>query len=309
MTKQTNYVATVTDANSEFPPKGQPVTNSDRGIVSARSGQNSGSVGAKDSWYIRTDVEPIASYPNNRLPRWQDLIPLDCDFTFGAVEVPSTPIPPVLDSGTALTLFFDSSGSMDQVLPVLLTMADTVLRPCLLPFYNNNNTLYDQRVTVVPISNEAGIRWLGTPIPAGASKVVNMTFANEFFSRYTTEYTPGNVNLNSNPWNFINTAEPTVDYINDINYTNANLFANVRGISFRVTVPSSLTNGTSYNNVTRQFYNAVYQGQGRYSGAMGLSGNPFARLVDNVSESGSPTYYANKVIEGMKLLGYDINYC
>jgi hypothetical protein len=289
MTKQTNYVATVTDANSVFPPKGEAVPNSNRGLITSASGQTQGSVGAKDSWYIDTRAEPIASYPNNRLPRWQDLIPLACDFTYNVSQVPIISQTPVLDSTTGLNLLFDSSGSMAQVYPVLITMASTILKPCLLPYYNNDSTLYDQRVQVIPIGDERTIQWLSRSIPYGATKVVNMTFANEVEQIY--QFGPG--------WTV--TSPLTIAYIEDINYTNARLNADMRSISYRVTD----TVATLY----KEFLNAVYTGQGNYSGVMGLSTNPYSTLIDDVDENEGPVYFANKVIEGLKLLGYNVSYC
>jgi hypothetical protein len=293
MTKQTNYVATVTDANSEFPPKGEAIPNSNRGLITATAGQTQGSVGAKDSWFIDTNAEPLASYPNNRLPRWQDLIPLSCQFTFDTSQVPVAP-PATLDSTTALNIFYDGSGSMDQVLPTLQTMANTILKPCLLPFYNNNSTLYDQRVRVISISDERTIQWLGRAVPlnpSGANKVVNMTFANEVMPIYT-------------PVGFTITNPPTADYITDINFTNSQLSANIRSITYRITYTSS-----PWGPLYEQLMNAVYTGTGSYGGDMGLSTNPYSTLIDNVDENGNAQYFANKVIEGLNLIGYNLSYC
>jgi hypothetical protein len=74
MTKATNFIATVTDVNSEFSPKGSPLPNSSRGVIKDQTGQTAGSVGVFNNWYVNETVEPIASYANARLPRWQDLI-------------------------------------------------------------------------------------------------------------------------------------------------------------------------------------------------------------------------------------------
>ena len=74
MTKATNFIATVTDVNSEFSPKGSPIPNSSRGVIKDQTGQTAGSVGVFNNWYVNESAEPIASYTNARLPRWQDLI-------------------------------------------------------------------------------------------------------------------------------------------------------------------------------------------------------------------------------------------
>jgi hypothetical protein len=327
MTKQTNYVATVEDANSVFPPKGGAIPDSNRGLISADAGQTQGSVGAKDHWYIKTDVEPIASYPNNRLPRWQDLIPLSCGFTIGTVQVPDVDTP-VLDSTTAITIFFDASGSMNEVLPSLQYMQNTLLKPCLLPYYNNDVNLYNQRVTVLSIGsgqilNERTIAWLGELPPNGATKVVNLAFSNESFNVYTTNVAYSgavqNVNTSVSPWTFINNVQPTSSYTTDINYANVRLSSNLRGIIYRLifTDETSGTPAININNVTKQFYQAVFTGQGNYAGASGLSTNGYAYLIDDVAALGLPgtstataaQYYTNKVIEGMNLLGYNLSPC
>jgi hypothetical protein len=74
MTKAANFIATVTDVNSEFSPKGTPIANSSRGVIKDQTGQTAGSVGVFNNWYVNETAEPIASYTNARLPRWQDLL-------------------------------------------------------------------------------------------------------------------------------------------------------------------------------------------------------------------------------------------
>jgi uncharacterized delta-60 repeat protein len=100
MTKATNYLATVTDVNSEFPPKGAPIPNSERCVIKDETGETAGSVGAADNWYIDESASPFVTYTNPRLPRWQDLVPLttttttailNCNFTFSTLQVPVVP--------------------------------------------------------------------------------------------------------------------------------------------------------------------------------------------------------------------------
>jgi len=90
MTKATNYIATVTDVNSEFPPKGAAIPNSERGVIKDQTGETAGSVGAANNWYIDETASPFVTYTNPRLPRWQDLIALNCSFTFSISQVPAT---------------------------------------------------------------------------------------------------------------------------------------------------------------------------------------------------------------------------
>ena len=74
MTKQTNFIATVTDINSEFPPKGAAVPNSNRCTIKDQTGETAGSVGVANNWYVNETSSPFVTYTNPRLPRWQDLV-------------------------------------------------------------------------------------------------------------------------------------------------------------------------------------------------------------------------------------------
>ena len=327
MTKATNYLATVTDVNSEFPAKGAAVPNSNRCVIKDQTGQTVGSLGATNNWYVDESASPFVTYTNARLPRWQDLVPLtttttttipgptttttttilNCNFTFSTLQVPS---PPVLDSTTAITIFFDDSGSMAQVQPSLQYMQNTLLKPCLLPYYNNDVNLYNQRVTITSLEDERVIQWLGALPPGGATKVVNLTFSNESFEDYT-KYNL-NINTTTNPDTFLPNAPVTSTYTQDINFANSTLSNNIRGIAYRVII-----DGPDLNSVTKGFYNAVFTGQGNYAGANGLSTNDYAYLIDDVAALGLPgtptataaQYYTNKVIEGMNLLGYNLSPC
>ena len=98
MTKITDYLATVTDVNSVFPAVGPAVPNSERCVIKDETGETAGSVGALNHWQIDPTANPLVTYTNPRLPRWQDLVPLitttttttilNCNFTFSTLQVP-----------------------------------------------------------------------------------------------------------------------------------------------------------------------------------------------------------------------------
>jgi uncharacterized delta-60 repeat protein len=98
MTKITDYLATVTDVNSVFPAVGPAVPNSERCVIKDETGETAGSVGALNHWQIDPAANPLVTYTNPRLPRWQDLVPLitttttttilNCNFTFSTLQVP-----------------------------------------------------------------------------------------------------------------------------------------------------------------------------------------------------------------------------
>jgi hypothetical protein len=52
MTKQTNFIATVTDVNSVFTASGAVIPNSERCVIKDDTGETAGSVGAINNWYI-----------------------------------------------------------------------------------------------------------------------------------------------------------------------------------------------------------------------------------------------------------------
>ena len=74
MTKQTNYIVTVTDVNQMLPPITTNPTNSNRAVIKDEVGQTAGSVGVVNNWQVDTTAVPFNSYTSNRLPRFQDLV-------------------------------------------------------------------------------------------------------------------------------------------------------------------------------------------------------------------------------------------
>ena len=74
MTKQTNYLVTVTDVNQMLPPITTNPTNSNRAVIKNQVSQTVGSVGVVNNWYVDTTAVPFNSYTSNRLPRFQDLL-------------------------------------------------------------------------------------------------------------------------------------------------------------------------------------------------------------------------------------------
>ena len=82
-------------------------------------------------------------------------------------------------SETEINIFFGDSGSMSSTLVPLNTMRSDLLRECLLPFYNNNVTLYNERVTITNEDDERAIRWISTQPTDPSYNVVNLAFADE----------------------------------------------------------------------------------------------------------------------------------
>ena len=107
----------------------------------------------------------------------------DCTFEGSATEYVEGEI--VIDENTEINIFFDSSGSMADTLSPLQDMRNTILKNCLLPFYNNDETKYNQNVTITSIGDERTFDWLQTiGSTTGTTKVINLAFTDENQSGY-----------------------------------------------------------------------------------------------------------------------------
>ena len=97
----------------------------------------------------------------------------------------SESVPIVIDENTQINIWFDDSGSMNQTLSPLETMRNTILKNCLLQFYNNDSNLYDANVSVKNFSekssgNERTFWILDTTGTTGSvTKVINLAFQDE----------------------------------------------------------------------------------------------------------------------------------
>jgi hypothetical protein len=290
MTKQTNYVATVTDANSAFPPKGEAIPNSNRGLITATAGQTQGSVGVKDSWFIDTNAQPLASYPNNRLPRWQDLIPLSCDFTNSVTQIPN---PDSLAYNSAIRLSLCSPGGSTTTL--LQTIKSTTLKTFLLPYYNNDEGLYSTRVQVISLLQNNPLRMY-----VGSTSITDQSCAfifpiNQGYNYYYGPFFAGYSNVVNGA--FVPSAPVWPDYAEDLNLVSRYYIGTYsRGGTFAMTSPE-FSLGT-------QFWSAVHNGTGSYGGYMGFSTNPYQTLFNNIPTNISASSLTDLIIQALKLVGY-----
>ena len=215
----------------------------------------------------------------------------DCVFE-GEVSLPL-----VVDENTKINIFFDSSGSMDSTLSPLVTMRDTILRDCLVQFYNNDYTKYDNLVTITQSPTERTFNFLSTTSgnTIGVTKVINLVFQDES-SLYGADQPT------------FNTAVRTGTYDTDMS-TLRNVLSTVpystyyRAVIFRVN-----TGPNSYDGF-RQFINAVLNGTGAYSGTNGLSDKSEITRVENVNPGDTAQYYADQIITALNTLGYNLNLC
>lgn len=191
----------------------------------------------------------------------------------------------VFNQDTKILMYFDSSGSMNSTLTPLTTMRDTILKERLLPFYNNDEQLYNDSVTITNVPHERTIEklnMLSQAPPTG--NVVVMVFQDEASNIYHGgAITPR-----------------TAQYDNDLTAFLARLNSFVsgyyRGIVFQV----------EGNAVFPQFLGAVENGVSPYDGLNGLAGRNEVAFNYGITDGGTPQYYLDLIVQAMNDLGYNI---
>ena len=124
------------------------------------------------------------------------------------------------DGGLHIMMHVDGSGSILNTRKQLDIMKDTLLKDALLPYYNNNANLYNQRVTIVDGSGERTLRFFNQA--AEKKNVLAVVFQDEAQPAY---HLP---NFNKSPES---------NYLDDLNKLKSNLNKHkglYRGIMFQV---------------------------------------------------------------------------
>ena len=275
----------------------------------------------------QADLAPFIAFTTNQLVQtpplliaafgetitWSCLDGSPVDFCNGAQQCTVTDSIPcgqgqALTSETEINIWFDNSGSMNTTLSPLQTMQSTILQTCLLPIYNNDPVLYNERVKVLNMFsgawnyNERFIRCLAEErnfqraVDITVNQVINLTFADE-----SNEYGYGG----SAPFN---SGSRTSGYDTDIAYLR-NVMSTVpytiKGTTFRVnTGPNSfpgfqgLTQATFINNCAYTVPNNVSD---YYTVNFNCN-------LDTVA-AGPPIYYRNQIVAALTALGISIPVC
>ena len=216
-----------------------------------------------------------------------------------------TPTPTiVVNTETEINIFFDSSGSMNTTLSPLNTMRTTLLQNCLLPFYNNDVNLYNQRVTITSISSgalyERAIGWIATQPSDPSRNVVNLAFADESNGAYEAE-SPG-----VSGWTNGSSAGNSDIALLRTNLANATTSTSHRGIIFQV---DTLSSGNDAYPQYQAFMDALFSGTGYYAGTAGLSDKTEVSCVQDTVAGSTPQYYVDLIVNAMNNLGYTIPSC
>lgn len=241
---------------------------------------------------------------------------------FGQSEVLITEGTLIVDNKTEINIFFDASGSMNNTLPKLLQMKETVLKPCLLPFFDGDTALYDERVKVFGAEYDAfsntitraiwtDERFMGDPgriiydreqpaclrtegTDGTITKVINLVFQDEAQSNYHGSLSTFNPE----------TEIPTTTFVDDLaamktlyNSKPADYF---RSVIFQV----------KGNSGFKGFLEAIESGQGLYSGPNNITDmSDKLRIKYDIGGGASPEYYAGVIVSALNELGYSIPTC
>jgi len=197
-----------------------------------------------------------------------------------------------INEDTFIYIYFDSSGSMDSTLAPLIEMRDTILKDALLPFYNNDESLYNSRVSVISYSQERTLDMLNIQNNTPVGNVVSLVFQDEAQPTYHgitfTDTTPLTSTYNSDISVFRNRLDSfEADYY--------------RGVVFQV--ENETSQGTSFKN----FIQAVRDGDGLYAGNSGLSDRTEINYKFDVLDGGTPAYYLNQITVALTELGFNLN--
>ena len=193
-----------------------------------------------------------------------------------------------INRDTYIYIYFDSSGSMNSTLAPLQTMRDTLLQDALLPFYDNDITLYNSRVQVISDPNERTFEQLGIFGVTPTGNVVSLVFQDEANPAYHSEPFSG-ASLTATYTTDIATFRSRLDGYADNYY---------RGAVFQVT-PNT---GTAYAD----FLGAVENGTGIYAGASGLSDKTEVLFKYGITDGGTADYYLTQVTDALTEMGFNL---
>lgn len=228
-----------------------------------------------------------------------------------------------ISNKTEINIWFDDSGSMGNTkdsLEGLQTSNTDSLKQCLLPIYQNDEVLFNERVKFFNMSQnptlgtgndaERFIRCLGQDrnfsrtADTSVTQVINLTFADE-----STKYGADSGGFNSN-------ATPMPDYLTDVAYVisqQATVPHDLRGVAFRVMDDDPLSPNTYLG--FRQLTQATFINNGAYDGSLvpptNLSQFFLSKYNMNldVAAAQSTLHYRNLVVAALNALGLNIPLC
>lgn len=220
----------------------------------------------------------------------------------------------LLTNNTEINIWFDNSGSMNSTLPPLDEMRDTLLETCLLPVYNNNSVLYDERVKVFLFSDypngfESFIKLLAAPrnfnrtVDLNVNLVINLVFQDESTPYgYGTNNSFDNTQRNGN----LLPLDPLFDtYDSDIlnarNLINTSSY-DIKGCIFRV------NSGPNSYPGFKGLVEATFIDTDAYTSPNNLSdflGSNFTYRL-NTTAGSTAAYYLSQITSALNSLGINV---
>jgi hypothetical protein len=210
------------------------------------------------------------------------------------------PSSPVFDSSTNVLIKFDKSGSMDGTLAPLQTMRDTLLKDALLPYYNNDESVYYNKVKIEEVQlnhytsgmYEDPYAMLNYDNKNVAGKVISLVFMDE-----ADEFAYEGMTINDPP--LPKHISSLATFRNRLDNFPANYY---KGVLFQVATPDVYGEMVAF----RAYIEAVKNGTGSYSGTNGLSDKPEVSIKLDITPSSTPQYYKDLIINSLNELGFDL---
>lgn len=270
--------------------------------------------------FIVFSTQELIQTPPLLIPAFGETITWTCpdgesiDFCNGVPQCVTTDSVPCgqgvpLTSTTEINIWFDNSGSMKTTLQPLQIMKSTILQACLLPIYNNDIILYNERVKILNMYsgtewnyNERFIRCLAEErnfqrtVDTTVDQVLNLTFSDE-----SNDYGYGD----STPFN---NSSRTSGYDTDIAYLRnvmSTVGYTIKGTAFRVDTGPGTYSG--FRGLTQ----ATFINNGAYAVPNNVSDYYTLNFNCNLDTlaGASPTYYKDQIFAALKALGISIPVC
>ena len=205
----------------------------------------------------------------------------------------------IISTKTRINIFFDNSGSMNSTLGPLQVMASNNLKSALLPFYDNDESIYNDNVSVLNFSGSGGVPSLST---FGMSPLENSIVL-------------GGVNMReiSSDFNVIN-----MMFQDESNSYPLDIFTGTSTQGLRTSSVHFLTGGLEVNNKHRSIFYHVdsdYAGEANYRTLLeDLSGTlqntefkDQTTFTLDVVNGDTPENYASLIQDSLSAVSGDIN--
>ena len=182
---------------------------------------------------------------------------------------------------TDINILADSSGSMNTALATLRAAVESgAIRSALLPLYNNNATLYNQRVQFAEFSNERTFNSVAlNKAGRGGTKLINIVFQDE---------------CDSSTYNNTNTAGYNTDVTSLRSTLGSSTPGSFVGIVFQVVGSAAF----------KTFLQQVKAGTGNFT-TLNFKDKPEIKFVYDIDKLGTQQYFVNQIVNA--ILSLDVS--